>query len=121
MKTIGRRLSKLEHRFGLARNGPRYMMILSERGLENVGDAYVTILDEAGYLPPTGPCIVDLTVIPRGLNAKEEERFVRENGARICSSRAASGTHQPPSGPGPGIELKDIDLAGESIEIKVST
>jgi hypothetical protein len=30
--------------------------------------------------------MVDFTVIPRGLRAQEEEKFVRENGSEICRS-----------------------------------
>lgn len=38
-----------------------------------------------GGFPPAGRVgMVDLTQIPVGLNAKETERFVRENGAKIC-------------------------------------
>jgi hypothetical protein len=49
-------------------------------------DAYVQILDDRGFLPSTGFGMVDFTVIPRGLRAQEEEKFVRENGSEICRS-----------------------------------
>ena len=100
MKSINGRLRKLEDRFGTAKNKPRFVLTLdgagSERALSN--DNCIQILDEAGFLPSAGSCIVNFTVIPSGLNAKEEERFVRENGAQLCGSRLA----QSPRGPGDG-------------------
>jgi len=84
MKSIDGRLSKLERRFGIADSQARYLMILTDRDLAQAEeDAYVKILDEGGFLPAAGMAMVDFTVIPRGLNAKETERFVRENGAKI--------------------------------------
>jgi hypothetical protein len=93
MKSIDGRLRKLEDRFGLVENKPRFVLMLdgagSKRALSN--DDCIQILAEAGFLPPSGSCIVDFTVIPHGLNAKEEERFVRENGAQLCGSRRVGG------------------------------
>jgi hypothetical protein len=83
MKSIDGRISKLEDRLGIAHNAPRYLVILTDRDLESVEDSYVQILDE----PASGFGVVDFTVIPRGLDAKDEERFVQENGAEICGSR----------------------------------
>ncbi len=87
MNSIDARLGKLEHRFGIARSAPKYLLILTDRDLESVEDSYVQILGEAGFLPASGFGVVDFTVIPRGLSPKEEERFVRENGAEICGMR----------------------------------
>ena len=98
MKTIDGRLSKLEHRFGIAHNAPIYLLILTDRDLESVEDAYVKILDEAGFLPSSGVGVVDFTVIPRGLNAQDGEKFVRENGAEICGLRVGGFKR------GPGVE-----------------
>jgi len=86
MKSIDGRLSKLEHRFGIASNATRYLVILIEGGAGPAQDAYLEILDEAGFFPATGSYMVDFTLTPRGLNAKDAEKFVRENGARICGS-----------------------------------
>jgi hypothetical protein len=89
MKSINGRLRKLEDRFGVAKNKPRFVLMLdgagSKRALSNHN--CIQILDEAGFLPPGGSCVVDFTVIPSGLNANETETFIRENGARICGSR----------------------------------
>jgi hypothetical protein len=98
MKSIDGRLSKLEHRFGVARSAPRYLFILSDRDLESVEDAYIKILDEAGFLPSSGVGTLDFTVMPRGLNAQEGEKFVRENGAEICGMRVGGFKG------GPGVE-----------------
>jgi hypothetical protein len=101
MRAVDTRLSKLEQRFGIARTTPRYLIILNHRlddpelGPGPAGDTYIKILDEAGFLPTAGFGMVDLDRIPRGLSAKEAERFVRENGAEICSRRGA----QNPGGP----------------------
>lgn len=95
MKTIDRRLGKLERGFGIARNGPIYLLILTDRDLESVEDAYVKILDEAGFLPYRGLGAVDFTVIPRGLNVQEGEKFVRENGAEICGMRVGGFKRRP--------------------------
>ncbi len=96
MKSIDGRLGKLEHRFGIARSAPRYLIIMIEGHGGPAQDAYLNILDEAGLLPAAGVAMVDFTLIPRGLNVKEAERFVRENGAAICRSHRI----QSPSGPG---------------------
>lgn len=85
MKSIDGRLSKLEHRFGMASSATRYLVIMIEGDVGPAADAYLEILDEAGFFPATGSYMVDFTLIPRGLKAKEAERFVRENGARICA------------------------------------
>src|SRR5271155_4971437 len=89
MRAVDSRLSKLEQRFGIARTTPRYLIILLHRfddpqlGPGPAGETYIKILDEAGFLPTAGFGIgmVDLDRIPRGLSAKEAERFVREHGA----------------------------------------
>ena len=86
MKSIDGRLSKLERRFGIAGSEARFLLILTDRDLGQAEqDAYVKILDEGGFLPAAGMAMVDFTLIPCGLNAKEAERFVRENGAQICN------------------------------------
>jgi hypothetical protein len=54
--------------------------------LESIEDAYVQILGEAGFFPASGIGVVDFTVIPRGLNAQDGEKSVRDNGAEICGS-----------------------------------
>jgi hypothetical protein len=135
MKSIDGRLRKLEHRFGISDDEPRFVVTLdgagSKRALSN--DNCIQILDEVGLLHTGGFGVVDLTKIPNGLTAKETERFLRENGSQLCGSRPAQsprgpGTErrggiqrQPPSRPrGHGIEVEDIEPLAESIHIELS-
>ena len=83
MKTIDRRIRKLEDRFGLGNGKPPLLLVLTAagRGLALDEDTCVRILRECGFLP-TGPVgVVNLGVIPKGLNAEELERFLRKDGA----------------------------------------
>ncbi len=99
MRAVDSRLSKLEQRFGIARTTPRYLIILNHRfddpELGPAENTYIKFLDEAGFLPTAGFGMVDLNRIPRGLSAKEAERFVREHDAEICRRLGA----QNPGGP----------------------
>jgi len=58
------------------------MSDLVGRGLDD--DTCLQILREGGFPPANAVSTVDLCEIPGGLSAKETERFVRENGAKIC-------------------------------------
>jgi len=87
MKSIDRRLGKLEDRLGIATNRSRVVVVMSDligRGLDD--DTCLQILREGGFLPAGDVATVDLCEIPGGLSAKETETFIRENGAKICSS-----------------------------------
>jgi hypothetical protein len=66
MKTIDRRLNKLEHRLGIVSDAPRYLVILMDAGQElgPAEDAYIKNLDEAGRLPTSGFGVVDLIHAP---------------------------------------------------------
>jgi len=88
MKSIDGRLNNLDRRFGIAGNEQKYVCVLTDRDIGDAEqDTYVQILDDGGFLPSAGFGMVDLTVIPRGLSAREEEQFVRQNGAEITCSR----------------------------------
>ena len=100
MKTVERRISRLEHQFGT--DGKPRMLYLACKagwGLALDQDACMQILSQSGFLP-TGLCgVVDLCKIPDGLNAHETERFLRENAAEICGfGVAASLTQERPGG-----------------------
>jgi hypothetical protein len=95
MTSIDGRVSKLEHRFGVAGSAIIFLVILIEGGGGTAADAYLQILDEAGFFPASGSYMVDFSVIPSGLNAKEVEKFVRENGARICGTCRLQGPGEP--------------------------
>jgi hypothetical protein len=90
MKSIDRRLGKLEDKLGIATNRPRVVVIVSDlvgRGLDD--DTCLQILREGGFPPANAVSTVDLCEIPVGLSAKETERFIRENGAKICGIGSA--------------------------------
>ena len=85
MKNIDRRLGKLEDKLGIATDRPRVVVIMSDligRGLDD--DTCLQILREGGFPPANAVSTVDLCEIPTGLSEKETERFIRENGAKIC-------------------------------------
>jgi hypothetical protein len=90
MRAIANRIGKLGHRFGMAENEPRFLLIVTGAGSppDSLHDEYVKILDEAGFLEKSGFCKIDFTLLPRGLTVKETKRFLRENGDRICGARA---------------------------------
>jgi hypothetical protein len=57
MRSIHGRLDKLEDRLGIARNAPRYLLMLMRAGTElspAEEEAYIKSLDDAGKLPTSG-------------------------------------------------------------------
>jgi hypothetical protein len=90
MKAISKRLLKLEDRLGVGPGTEQRLWVVTivgrELALEN--DACVGILRQCGFLPTCRFGVVDLAKIPDGLNAKETERFLRENGREICGSKS---------------------------------
>jgi hypothetical protein len=91
VRTIARRLQKLERGFGLGPETETLLMVVTaaDRGLALDQDRCIQILRECGLLP-TGPVgVVNLGQIPDGLNAEELKRFLREDGAEICGLRSA--------------------------------
>ena len=91
MKTVARRIAKLEHQFGAAQGETPVLLVMSAAASELAldQDRCIEILRECGHLP-TGPGfgIVYLYEIPDGLNAQELEKYLREQGAVICNTRA---------------------------------
>jgi hypothetical protein len=83
MKTIDRRLSKLENRLGITHSTPRYLVLLMKAGQElgPADDAYIKHLDEAGLLPTSGFYAIDLS-----------DGFLREKGG---GSRSAQRPMRP--------------------------
>ena len=86
MKGFGRRIGKLEERFGVSSVRKRTLVIVSAAAtkLALSDDACVQILDQHGFLPACGWALVHLRAIPKGLNASETESFLRTEGAKIC-------------------------------------
>ena len=89
MKTVARRIAKLEHQFGTEQSETPVLLIMSAVATELALDQQrcIEILRECGHLP-TGPGFgtVRLLEIPDGLNAQELEKYLREYGAVICGS-----------------------------------
>jgi hypothetical protein len=89
MKIIDRRLRKLEDRHGPADGKPGVLLVVCHAGwgLALDQDTRTHILREGGFLP-TGPIgDVNLCEIADGLNAKETEKFLRENSVEIRGFR----------------------------------
>jgi hypothetical protein len=80
-----RRLRKLENWHGPADGKPGVLLWLCHAGwgLALDQDMCIHILGECGFLP-TGPIgLANLSEIPDGLDAKEAEKFLRENSMEI--------------------------------------
>ena len=89
MRTVTRRIGKLEDRFRPGNGEPQLLLVVtaaaSELALDQ--DTCIQILRECRYLP-TGPVgLVNLCEIPDHLNAEQLERFLRENGAETRGFR----------------------------------
>jgi len=86
MKTILKRVGRLEDRFGSANGKPQVLFIIHSAGwgLALDGDTCLQILRDTRSLS-TGPTgLVNLCEVPDGLNADETQRFLREHAAEIC-------------------------------------
>ena len=102
MRTIARRLQRLEQGFGLGPETEQLLLVVCRAGwgLALDQDRGIQILRESAFLP-TGPVgVVNLGQIPDGLNAEELERFLRKDGAEICGLRSAQ-NHGGPAGGAP--------------------
>ena len=89
MKTISKRLVKLEERLGLADGKPPFLVVVTyaDRSLALDQDRCVEILRECGHLR-SGTMCVNLGRVPRGLNAKELESYLRKHGAETCGMQS---------------------------------
>jgi len=100
VRTISRRLQRLEEGFGLGPENEQLLMVVTAAGkrLALDPDRCIEILRESGFLP-TGPVgVVNLGDIPEGLNAEELERFLRKDGAETCGLRGAQNHGEPAGG-----------------------
>lgn len=91
MKTIDRRIRKIEDRFWPGDGKPQLLLVVCRAGwgLALDSNKCIDILGECGFLP-TGPVgLVNLGQIPEGLNAEELARFLREDGAETRGFRGA--------------------------------
>jgi hypothetical protein len=99
MRTVARRIAKLEDQFGTAAGKPQLLLVVTAAGkaLALDQDRCIQILRECGHLP-TGPAgVVNLGEIPDSLNPEELERFLRKDGADVCGLRSAH-NHGGPAG-----------------------
>ena len=89
MRAIAKRLCKLEGSFGLGPGIERKLWVVTILGRQLALDnsTCIGILRECGFLPTQRFGVVSLANIPEGLNAKETERFLRENGAELCGPK----------------------------------
>jgi hypothetical protein len=91
LKTIDRRIAKLEDRVWPGNGNPPLLRVLCQAGwgLALDQDSCLQILDESGFLPTDpGFAFVNLLDVPDGLNAEELERFLREHGAETRGLQA---------------------------------
>ena len=100
MRTVTRRIAKLEDQLGTAQRESPVLLVFSAAASELAldEDRCIEILRECGHLPTRpGFGIVPLYEIPDGLNAQELERYLRKDGAALSAystpdSGAASST-----------------------------
>ena len=95
MKTVTRRIARLEDRFGTAQRKPPVLLVMSAAASELAldQDRCIEILRECGHLPTSpGFGIVNFCEIPEGLNAQELERYLRKDGAETRWFRGAQDT-----------------------------
>ena len=88
MKTVTRRIGKLEDTFRPGNGKPQLLLVVTAAGKELAldQDRCIQILRECGFLP-TGPVgLVNLGEIPNGLDAEELERYLREQGAETLGA-----------------------------------
>ena len=83
MRTVTKRIDKLENCLGIAKGKPGLVYAVSAAAWRHPlsVDTFMKILRECGFVP-TGPGVhmVDLLHLPKGLSAEELEKFLREHG-----------------------------------------
>ena len=93
MKTVLRRITRLEDRFGAVDGTPRFRVVACRAGwgLALDRDRCIQILERSGFLS-SRPfySFVNLGDIPGGLNADETERYLHEHAAEICFTRRSN-------------------------------
>lgn len=98
MRTVTRRIDKLEHRLGIAYGARRMPLIIASPAVGGLNpEWYLQILKECGFFHRHTD-MVNLCAIPQGLNQEERERFLRKRGAEICYPRNAPNFGVPIAG-----------------------
>jgi hypothetical protein len=97
MRTVTRRIAKLEHQFGIATDTPQIRYVVRRAGSYPDENKCLQVLEECGFLGPQ-ITMVNLCAIPDGLNEQEMERFLRKRGAELCYPRNAPNFGVPIAG-----------------------
>ena len=86
MRTVTRRIAKLEDRFSPTEGKPQLLLVACRAGwgLALDMDKCVEILRECGFLPTGRIGLVSFLDIPSHMSAEELERFLREKGREAC-------------------------------------
>jgi len=84
MRTVTSRIAKLERRLQVGDGALNILVIMCNAGCDLDHDWCCGILRKHGVLGDAGVRVVNLGMIPFGLNAEELARFLREHGAEIC-------------------------------------
>jgi hypothetical protein len=88
MTAVTRRIAKLENQLGTSEGTQGILYLVYKAGTTQADmDPDIQILRENGFLPTGRLGLVDFGRIPRGLNAEEREKFLRERGWEICFPR----------------------------------
>ena len=86
MRTVERRISRLEDRFVPHQHQEPVLIVVvnrADRELALDNDACVQILREGGFLRGPSVRVVRLERVPEALDALNLEKFLRENGSRL--------------------------------------
>jgi len=85
MRTVTRRIAKLEDRFSPTEGEPQILFVACKAGWGLALDMHtcVDILRDCGYLPEGRIGLVSFLDIPAHRSAEELERFLREHGADL--------------------------------------
>ena len=86
MRTVTRRIAKLEDRFSPTGGKEQLLLVACNAGWALALDMNrcVDILRECGYLPTGRIGLVSFLDIPSHMSAEELERFLREKGREAC-------------------------------------
>jgi hypothetical protein len=86
VRTVTKRIDKLENRLGISPNQPRILVVICNAGwgLALEMDACNAILRECGFLPTRpGVSVVNFGCVPEDLNAQGLKKYLRESGAEL--------------------------------------
>src|SRR5258708_240084 len=79
MTAVTRRIAKLENQLGTSEGTQGILYLVYKAGTTQADmDPDIQILRESGFLPTGRLGLVDFGRIPRGLNAAEREKFLRQ-------------------------------------------